>query len=67
MMVMTKKYVESIGLGAAGKEGELWTYLRDKLGMRNSSKWNQAFARITWRLGTKEALPDLKSRVKNSN
>ncbi len=61
-----KNYVESIGLGAAGKEGELWTYLRDNLGMRNSSKWNQAFARITWRLGTKEALPDLKSRVKNS-
>jgi putative membrane-bound dehydrogenase-like protein len=61
-----KNYVESIGLGAAGKEGALWMHLRDHLGVRDSSKWDQAFARITWRLGAKEALPDLKSRVQNS-
>ena len=60
-----KNYVESIGLGAAGKEGATWTYLRANLGMQNPSTWNQAFTRITWRLGVKEALPDLKSRVQN--
>jgi putative membrane-bound dehydrogenase-like protein len=60
-----KNYVESIGLGAGGKEGELWIYLRDNLGFQNSTKWDQAFARITWRLGTKEALTDLISRVQN--
>ena len=60
-----KNYVESIGLGAGGKEGELWIYLRDNLGFQNSTKWDQAFARITWRLGTKEALTDLILRVKS--
>ena len=60
-----KNYVESIGLGAGGKEGALWIYLRDNLGFQNSTKWDQAFARITWRLGTKEALTDLILRVKN--
>ena len=60
-----KNYVESIGLGAGGKESALWIYLRDNLGLQNSSKWDEAFARITWRLGTKEALTDLTSRVQN--
>lgn len=60
-----KNYVESIGLGAGGKEGALWIYLRDNLGLQNSSKWDEAFARITWRLGAKEALTDLISRVQN--
>ena len=60
-----KNYVESIGLGAGGKEGALWIYLRDNLGFQNSTKWDQAFARITWRLGTKEALTDLILRVKS--
>ncbi|MDG1326480.1 MAG: c-type cytochrome [Opitutales bacterium] len=60
-----KNYVESIGLGAAGKEAEVWKYLRNKLGMQNPAKWDKSFARITWRLGTSEALHDLKSRAKN--
>jgi len=60
-----KNYVESIGLGAAGKEAATWIHLRASLGMQNPSTWDQAFTRITWRLGVKEALPDLISRVKN--
>ena len=62
-----KNYVESIGLGAAGKEAEVWKYLRGALKRQNSSKWDTPFARITWRLGTKEAIPDLTERVKNQN
>ena len=38
-------------LGAAGKENEVWKHLRNSLGFADSSKWTDAFARITWRFG----------------
>mgnify|MGYP003705843601 CR=1 FL=1 len=60
-----KNYVESIGLGAAGKEAAVWKHLRDALDMKSAEKWNKSFERITWRLGTSEAIPDLIVRVKS--
>ena len=45
-----KNYLEAIGLGAAGKENEVWKHLRNSLGLTDSSKWTDSFARITWRL-----------------
>ena len=58
-----KNYVESIGLGAAGKEDELWKQLKNSLKMKDPLQWSTAFSRITWRLGTNKALSDLKKRV----
>ena len=58
-----KNYVESIGLGAAGKEESFWTQLKNSMKMKDPLQWSSAFARITWRLGTSKALPDLKERV----
>ena len=58
-----KNYVESIGLGAAGKEESFWSQLKNSMKMKDPLQWSSAFARITWRLGTSKALPDLKERV----
>jgi len=61
-----KNYVEAIGLGAHGKESQVWEHLKNKLGFQKSPKWSNAFARITWRLGTHKAIPSLKERVQNA-
>ena len=62
-----KNYVEAIGLGSAGKESSIWKYLKGALGISDPLKWDDAFARITWRLGAKEAINDLQngSKVKS--
>ena len=61
-----KNYVEAIGLGAHGKESQVWEYLKNELGFQKSSKWTHAFSRITWRLGTPESIPALKERAQNA-
>lgn len=61
-----KNYLEAIGLGAAGKENEVWKHLRNSLGFSDSSKWTDTFARITWRLWPSNAIPDLVKRAQNS-
>ena len=60
-----KNYVEAIGLGSAGKESSIWKYLKGALGISDPLKWDDAFARITWRLGAKEAINDLQKRIKS--
>ena len=62
-----KNYVEAIGLGSAGKESSMWKYLKDALDFSNPLKWDDAFAKITWRLGTKEAINDLCLRIKSES
>ncbi len=62
-----KNYLESIGLASTGKETEIWKGLRDGLGMNDPRDWDLSFARITWRLGVREALADLKIRVADEN
>jgi putative membrane-bound dehydrogenase-like protein len=61
-----KNYLEAIGLGAAGKENEVWKHLRNSLGFIDSSKWTDVFSRITWRLWPSDAIDDLVDRAKNS-
>ncbi|MEK9773832.1 MAG: PVC-type heme-binding CxxCH protein, partial [Opitutae bacterium] len=61
-----KNYLEAIGLGATGKENEVWKHLRASLGFADSSKWSDAFARITWRLWPSDAIADLVNRAQNS-
>ena len=62
-----KNYVEAIGLGSSGKEASVWKYLNKSFGFSDPLKWNDAFAKITWRLGTKEAIDDLLLRIKSEN
>ena len=45
------------------KEAAIWNSLKAGLNQQIRSKWIEAFARITWRLGTPAAVKDLKSRV----
>ena len=61
-----KNYVEAIGLGAHQKESQVWEHLKNKLGFQNTSQWTDAFARITWRLGSHKAIPSLMERVQNA-
>ncbi|MCH2208520.1 MAG: ThuA domain-containing protein [Lentisphaerales bacterium] len=58
-----KNYVEAIGLGSENKETAIWNSLKAGLDQQNPQQWSEAFARITWRLGTPAAVKDLKSRV----
>lgn len=60
-----KNYLEAMGLGAQGKENEIWSHLRDNLGFKNSSEWTDSFARITWRLWADLAIPALSERALN--
>ena len=60
-----KNYLEAIGLGAAGKENQVWKYLRNSLGFIDYSKWTDAFSRITWRLWPSDAIADLVNRAQN--
>jgi putative membrane-bound dehydrogenase-like protein len=61
-----KNYLEAMGLGATGKENEVWKHLRTSLGFADSSKWTDAFSRITWRLWPSDAIADLVNRAQNS-
>ena len=60
-----KNYLEAIGLGAAGKENEVWKHLRNSLGFADSSNWTDSFSRITWRLWPSNAIADLVNRAQN--
>ena len=62
-----KNYLEAIGLGAAGKENQVWKHLKEAFGFSNPEKWTDSFARITWRLWPSEAIADLSRRAKNSS
>jgi len=61
-----KNYLEAIGLAAAEQESAVWTSLRDALGQKDPLKWNDNFARLTWRLWPAAAVPDLKARAASS-
>ena len=61
--VNDKNSLEAIGLGAALQENEIWTYLRDELGATDPLKWDERFAKLTWRLWPSAAIEDLKVRA----
>ena len=58
-----KNSIEAIGLGAAGKEQAIWTALKEGHASKNPEEWSDAFAKLTWRLWSPAAIPDLKQRA----
>jgi len=58
-----KNYLESIGLGCENQESEVWTAMRDVFAKDGLLKWDDKFAKITWRLWPVAALGDLKTRA----
>lgn len=58
-----KNYLESIGLGCENHEPEVWVALREAMQQVDPIKWDDKFAKITWRLWPVAALGDLKARA----
>jgi putative heme-binding domain-containing protein len=61
-----KNYIEAIGLGAANKEQAIWSALHNSLTDKNPDNWSEAFAKVTWRLWSPDAIPALKQRAMNA-
>lgn len=58
-----KNYLESIGLGCENHESAVWTAMRDVFAKDGALKWDDNFAKLTWRLWPAAALSDLKARA----
>ncbi len=58
-----KNYLEAIGLGAEKHEDAVWNHLRSEFDMTDPLKWDERFARLTWRLWPTAAIADLKARA----
>lgn len=56
-------YLEAVGIGAEGKEDELWAKLSAGQS-RDPLKWSRTFADLTWRLHPTAAVPSLQARVR---
>lgn len=59
-------YLEAFGLGSKGKENEVYAALRSEH-PQDPTQWSAAFARIAWRLGSKNSVQDLLGRAKSSS
>ncbi|MEP4078699.1 PVC-type heme-binding CxxCH protein [Haloferula sp.] len=62
-----KNYLEAIGLGAENHEARIWSTLRDYLAPGDPLKWNDKFAKLTWRLWPTTAINDLKTRASSTS
>jgi putative membrane-bound dehydrogenase-like protein len=58
-----KNYLESIGLAAENQENEVWKAMKAALAPGAPKSWNEAFAKLTWRLWPSTAIADLKARA----
>ena len=58
-----RAYLEAWGIGCTGKETAVWTALSKTLGNADPLKWSPAFARLTWRLHTADAVPGAQKRA----
>ncbi|MBK1827674.1 PVC-type heme-binding CxxCH protein [Haloferula rosea] len=58
-----KNYLEAIGLGAENQEPAVWTAMRETLSPGDPLKWNDSFAKLTWRLWPTTAIGSLKARA----
>ncbi|MCP5539392.1 MAG: c-type cytochrome [Akkermansiaceae bacterium] len=56
-------YLEAFGIGATGKEDELFRLLKPELGGDDSRRWSDAFADIAWRLHPPRAVDDFAVRA----
>ena len=57
-----RTYLEAFGEGCEGKERAIYAAVEQALGAP-AEKWSDAFARIAWRLGSPDAVQDLKARA----
>ncbi len=58
-----RTYLEACGLAAEGAEELVWSRLKSVARITGALEWTEAFARITWRLHPRAALPDLQKRA----
>lgn len=58
-----RSYLEAFGIGATGKEDDLYRILKDELGGDDSRRWSQAFGDIAWRLHPAKAVEDFAVRA----
>lgn len=56
-----RAYLEAFGLGAEGKEREIFSELAKTAGP--AEKWSDATAWLAWRLGSPDSVADLKTRA----
>ncbi|WDE99317.1 ThuA domain-containing protein [Lentisphaera profundi] len=58
-----KNYIEAIGLGAQNKETAIWDALNKEFAKNGPLSWSDSFARVTWRLGSTDAIDTLTLRA----
>jgi putative membrane-bound dehydrogenase-like protein len=61
---LDRAYLEAFGIGCQGKEREIFAAVSTAMGS-SPAAWSDAFARIAWRLGSPDAVADLKARALN--
>ncbi len=59
-----RAYLEAIGLGATGRETELWSLLAKDAGA-DASSWSPAFVDLTWRLHPPQSVPGVLARIRS--
>jgi putative membrane-bound dehydrogenase-like protein len=59
-----RAYLEAVGLGATGREAELWSLLA-KEAPANPSAWSPAFVDLTWRLHPPASVPGVLARIRS--
>ena len=59
-----RSYLEAFGIGATGKEAEIYAAVKKVLGHDDSRQWSDAFADIAWRLHPDEAVADFGVRAR---
>ncbi len=59
-----RAYLEALGLGATGKEAQLYDLLKETLNQGSGDTWSETFAWLAWRLHPAQAIPDQIARIK---
>lgn len=62
-----RTYLEAFGIGAAGKEAEIYAAVKGEMGQDDPRLWNEAFADIAWRLHPVAAIEDFLTRVRSES
>jgi len=60
-----KNALEAIGIGIDRSHEEIWPVLRSALVDGGPLTWSRRFAKLTWRLGSRAAVPDLVYRIRS--
>ena len=62
-----RTYLEALGIGATGHEGQIYRAAKAAVGDDDPLKWSDAFADITWRLHPPSSIADLAIRATASS